>query len=299
VERGCDAGRVSELGDFLKSKRAVIAPESVGLPAVGNPRRVSGLRREEVAQLAAMSVDHYTRLEQGRVTTASDSVLNGIAAALRLTDAERTYLHVLAQPPARSRPGGVVDGGSGAGLAGEAGGESVGPLVRNLLGAMRDVPVLVIDPRGDIVAWNELAVALYFDFAELPFRERNMIRMLFLEPRVRGMHRNWDEVASASVARMRMSVGLIPGDRRMAELVAELIERDADFRRLWGGHRVLATDAFQKSFDHPVVGPLRLDWQALTVAADPDLTMVVFTAPAGSASADSLRMLGSWAASKS
>ena len=275
---------VSELGDFLKSKRAAIAPESVGLPAVGNPRRVAGLRREEVAQLAAMSVDHYTRLEQGRVTTASDSVLNGIATALRLTDAERSYLHILAQPPVRPRSAAPV------------GADAVSPLLRDLLAAMKDTPVLVIDPRGDIVAWNDLAVALYFDFAELAPAERNMIRILFLDPRVRNMHRNWDEVAAASVARMRMSVGLMPGDRRMAELVSELLERDADFRRWWGGHEVLATDKFQKSFDHPVVGWLLLDWQALSVAADPDLTMIVFTAPPGSPTADSLRMLASWAA---
>ncbi|WP_194891031.1 helix-turn-helix transcriptional regulator [Catenulispora pinisilvae] len=277
---------MSELGDFLKSKRAAIAPESVGLPAVGNPRRVRGLRREEVAQLAVMSVDHYTRLEQGRVTTASDSVLNGIATALRLTDAERTYLRILAQPPTRSRnTGGQAEGGT-----------TVGPLVWHLLDAMRDIPAIVMDPRGDIVAWNPLAAALYFDFAELPPRERNMIRMLFLEPRVRGMHRNWEEVAAVSVARMRMSVGLMPGDRRMAELVSELLERDADFRRWWGGHEVLATDTFRKSFDHPVAGWLLLDWQALSVAADPDLTMIVFTAPPGSPTADSLRMLASWAA---
>jgi transcriptional regulator with XRE-family HTH domain len=276
---------VSELGEFLKSKRSAVAPESVGLPAVGNPRRVRGLRREEVAQLAAMSVDHYTRLEQGRVTTASDSVLNGIATALRMTDAERAYLRILAQPPVRS--------GSRAAEA-----PSVSPLLRDLIDAMKDVPVLVIDPRGDIVAWNDLAVALYFDFAELAPAERNMIRMLFLEPRVRGMHRNWHEVAAVSVARMRMSAGLMPGDRRMAELVSELLERDADFRRWWGGHEVLATDTFRKSFDHPVAGRLLLDWQALSVAADPDLTMIVFTAPAGSATADSLRLLASWAAGR-
>jgi transcriptional regulator with XRE-family HTH domain len=276
---------VGELGEFLKSKRSAVAPESVGLPAVGNPRRVSGLRREEVAQLAAMSVDHYTRLEQGRVTTASDSVLNGIATALRMTDAERAYLRILAQPPVRS--------GSRAAEA-----PSVSPLLRDLIDAMKDVPVLVIDPRGDIVAWNDLAVALYFDFAELAPAERNMIRMLFLEPRVRGMHRNWHEVAAVSVARMRMSAGLMPGDRRMAELVSELLERDADFRRWWGGHEVLATDTFRKSFDHPVAGRLLLDWQALSVAADPDLTMIVFTAPAGSATADSLRLLASWAAGR-
>ena len=275
---------MSELGEFLKSKRSAIAPESVGLPAIGNPRRVSGLRREEVAQLATMSVDHYTRLEQGRVTTASDSVLNGIATALRLTDAERDYLRILAQPPVRSRSGSP------------SGAEAVSPLLRDLLGAMRDTPVMVIDPRGDIVAWNDLAVALYFDFTELAPTERNMIRMLFLEPRVRRMHRNWDEVAAASVARMRMSVGLMPGDRRMAQLVSELLDRDPDFRRWWGGHEVLATDAFRKSFDHPVVGRLLLDWQALTVAADPDLTLIVFTAPPGTATADSLRMLASWAA---
>ena len=273
---------VSELGEFLKSKRAALAPESVGLPPVGNPRRVSGLRREEVAQLAAMSVDHYTRLEQGRVTTASDSVLNGIAAALRLTGAERTYLGILAQPPARSRAVG--------------GGVAVGPLVRHLIDAMRDVPVLVMDPRGDIVAWNALAVALYLDFAELPPAERNLTRMLFLEPRVRGLHRNWEEVASVTVARLRMSVGAIPGDRRMAELVSELLARDPDFKRWWGGHEVLATDTFRKNFDHPVVGLMTLDWQALSVAAEPDLTVIAFTAPTGSASADSLRMLASWAA---
>jgi PAS domain-containing protein len=232
-----------------------------------------------------MSVDHYTRLEQGRVTTASDSVLNGIATALRMTDAERAYLRILAQPPVRS-----------ASRAAEA--PSVSPLLRDLIDAMKDVPVLVIDPRGDIVAWNDLAVALYFDFAELAPAERNMIRMLFLEPRVRGMHRNWHEVAAVSVARMRMSAGLMPGDRRMAELVSELLERDADFRRWWGGHEVLATDTFRKSFDHPVAGRLLLDWQALSVAADPDLTMIVFTAPAGSATADSLRLLASWAAGR-
>ena len=163
---------------------------------------------------------------------------------------------------------------------------------------MRDVPVLALDPRSDIVAWNELAAALYFDFTELPPAERNMIRMLFLEPRVRRMHRDFAEVAAASVARMRMSAGMMPGDRRMAELIGELLERDPDFRRLWGGHEVLATDAYRKRFDHPVVGRLELDWQALTVAADPDLTLLVFTAPPGSATADSLRMLGSWAASK-
>jgi transcriptional regulator with XRE-family HTH domain len=279
-------GYVSELGEFLKKKRAAIAPESVGLPAVGNPRRVRGLRREEVAQLAAMSVDHYTRLEQGRVTTASDSVLSAIAGALRLTEAERTYLGILAQPPTRARAAG----------GGAAGDSIVGPLVWHLLDAMRDVPAVVIDPRGDIVAWNALAVALYFDFAELPLAERNMIRMLFLEPRVRGMHRNWDEVAAASVARCRMSVGAMPKDRRMAEVVSELLERDPDFRRWWGGYNVLATDSYHKSFDHPVAGWLELDWQALTVAADPDLTMLVFTAPPGSPTADSLRMLASWSA---
>ena len=277
---------MSELGEFLKSKRAAIAPESVGLPAVGNPRRVRGLRREEVAQLAMMSVDHYTRLEQGRVTTASDSVLNGIATALRLTDAERTYLGILAQPPVRSRSAGPDGDGR----------REAGPLLRDLLDAMKDVPVMVIDPRGDIVAWNTLAVALYLDFAEMPARERNMIRMLFLEPRVRGMHRNWDEVASVSVARMRMSVGLMPGDRRMAEVVSELLDRDPDFRRWWGGHEVRATDTFRKSFDHPVVGRMLLDWQALSVAADPDLTMIVFTAPPDSPTADALRLLASWSA---
>ena len=276
------AWTVSELGDFLKTKRAAIAPESVGLPAVGNPRRVRGLRREEVALLAAMSVDHYTRMEQGRVTTASDSVLSGIATALRLSDDERTYLWMLAKPRTRGPVLPEPDG--------------IDPGTRDLLDAMVHIPALVIDGRADVLAWNDLASALFLDFSAIPRRERNLVRMMFLDPQVRRLFPGWEDVAAGAVARLRMDVGALPGDRRLAEVVTELLTLDADFRRWWGGYGVRETSTCRKVFDHPVVGRMELDWQAMRLTAAMDRTLITYTAPAGSPAADALRMLASWAA---
>lgn len=273
-------GCVSELGDFLKAKRAAVTPEQVGLPPIGNPRRVKGLRREEVAQLAAVSVDHYTRLEQGRVTTASDNILTGIARALRLTEDEHAYLRALAQP----RPG----------HRGSAAPAMVAPPVQDLLDALAHTPAFVLGRRTDILAWNVAATALFLDFAALPREQRNLVRLVFLEPRVRALYVDWEQVAAEAVARLRMDAVHTPGDPRLAKLVGELSVQNDQFRRWWGGHGVRAAGGGRKSFHHPVVGLLELDWQALHLAAAPDQALVTYTAPVDSPSYDALRILTSW-----
>ncbi|WP_407563808.1 helix-turn-helix domain-containing protein [Streptomyces sp. 184] len=271
---------MSQLGDFLRAKRAQIPPGQVGLPAVGNPRRVTGLRREEVARLAAVSVDHYTRLEQGRVTTASDGVLAALARALLLTEDEHAYVRLLARPrPVPRAPR------APAGVAGP---------VRDLLDALGHTPALVLGPRYDILAWNPAATALYPDFATLPPEHRNLVRLVFLDPRVRGLYEDWEQVAAEAVARLRMACGHAPGDPRLATLVGELSARDVDFRRWWGGHGVRTPGAGRKRLRHPVAGSLELDWQAMRLAAAPDQTLVTYTAPAGTPAHEALVFLTSW-----
>ncbi|MER5781505.1 helix-turn-helix domain-containing protein [Streptomyces mobaraensis] len=271
---------MSELGDFLKAKRAQIAPERVGLPAVGNPRRVPGLRREEVAQLAAVSVDHYTRLEQGRVAAASDTVLTALARALLLTEDEHAYLRLLA----RSRPA----------RRGPATSVRVASPVQDLLDALSRTPALVLGRRSDILAWNAAATALFCDFATLRPEHRNLVRLVFLEPRVRGLYADWAAVAAEAVARLRMDAAHTPEDPRLAKLVGELSVRDADFRRWWGGHGVRIPTAGRKTLNHPLVGSLELDWQAMRIGASPEQTLVTYTAPAGSPTHDALAFLASW-----
>ncbi|MFE3187593.1 helix-turn-helix domain-containing protein [Nocardia sp. NPDC059240] len=269
---------MSELGEFLKAKRAAVAPEDVGLPAVGNPRRVPGLRREEVALLASVSVDHYTRLEQGRVSAASENLLSGIAQALRLSREEHEYLRMLVQ--ARPRRG----------RAGDA--EVAAPL-RDLLASLT-TPALVLGPRTDILAWNAEAVALFFDFAEIPPPQRALVRMVFLEPRFRGLFVNWSQVAAEAVDRLRVVAARTPGDPRLNQLVGELSVHDSDFRRWWAGHGVRTLAGGRKHLNHPVVGELELDWQVLQVLTAQDQTLVTYTAPAGSPSHEAVRILCSW-----
>ncbi|WP_229859042.1 helix-turn-helix domain-containing protein [Streptomyces poonensis] len=273
---------MSELGDFLKAKRAQITPEQVGLPPVGNPRRVTGLRREEVAQLAAVSVDHYTRLEQGRVATASDNVLVGLARALLLTDDELTYMRLLV----RSRPS----------RRGPRTPAKVASPVQDLLDALTHTPALVLGRRFDILAWNAAATALFRDFAGLRPEHRNLVRLVFLDPRVRGLYEDWESVAAETVARLRMDAAHSPDDPRLTKLVGELSVRDADFRRWWSGHGVRIPSAGRKHLRHPVVGGLELDWQTMQLGTASDQILVTYTAPAGTPTHDALAFLTSWSA---
>ncbi|WP_344856900.1 helix-turn-helix transcriptional regulator [Planomonospora alba] len=276
---------MSELGDFLKAKRAALTPHDVGLSGGDRLRRVPGLRREEVAMLADVGVDHYTRLEQGRTTGVSDAVLAAIGRALRLTDDEQAYLQALAKPPARPRfrsesrstglPG--IDAATGA-----------------LLDSLTTAPALVLGRRMDILAWNPLAAALFLDFARLPADQRNLVRLVFLDPHIRGLYAHWEAVAVDAVARLRMVAATYPHDKHLTALIGELSVHDDDFRRWWSSHTVKATDQGRKVFDHPVTGPLELDWQALRINARPDQTLVVYTAPLGSPADQALRFLRSW-----
>jgi hypothetical protein len=277
---------VSELGEFLRAKRAAISPQKVGLPAVGRPRRVPGLRREEVALLADVGVDHYTRLEQGRTTSASDAVLISIGQALRLNEDEQAYLLALARPAAPAR------GGSHPTKTPQA--PHVSAPTQALLDSLAEAPALVLGRRMDILAWNRMAAALFLDFAALRPDHRNLVRLVFLQPRVRALYADWDNVAAECVARLRMDAVNYPKDRRLTALVGELSIQDADFRRWWGGHDVRAISVGRKTFNHPLAGPLTLDWQAMQINTEHDQTLVVYTAPPGSASSQGLRFLSAW-----
>ncbi|MFI0425155.1 helix-turn-helix transcriptional regulator [Spongiactinospora sp. 9N601] len=275
---------MSELGDFLKAKRAALTPQDVGLFAGDRLRRVAGLRREEVAMLADVGIDHYTRLEQGRTTGVSDAVLAGISRALRLTDDEHAYLKALAKPPARPRS----HSGPQTGLP------KISAATEVLLDSLTAAPALVLGRRMDILAWNPLAAALFLDFTQLPASHRNLVRLVFLEPRIRGLYAHWETVALDAVARLRMAAATHPHDKRLTALIGELSVHDEDFRRWWNSHTVKATDQGRKTFNHPVTGPLELDWQALQINANHDQTLVVYTAPPNSPASQALHFLHAW-----
>jgi transcriptional regulator with XRE-family HTH domain len=273
----------SELRDFLRTRRSKITPTEAGLAPLPGARRVPGLRREEVAQLAGISVDYYIRLERGRHLNASASVLDAIARALRLTDLERAHLFRLAKPSrARSRP---------------LPPQRVRPGLRLLLDSLTDVPALVYGRRLDVLAANHLARALYTDFEALPVRDRNMARLVFLDEHFRTLYADWEDAARGIVASLRLYAGRHPHDRALAELVGELSVQDADFRHWWADHDVFQRTHGSKEFHHPLVGDLVLRYEAFTPVDDPEQTLGVSTAEPGTPSAERLKLLASWAAS--
>ncbi|MFF7650688.1 helix-turn-helix domain-containing protein [Streptomyces sp. NPDC007983] len=266
----------SELGDFLKARRGELSPTTAGLPDDGR-RRVPGLRREEVALLASISPDYYTRLEQGR-RQASEPVLDALARALRLSEDERAYLFELSGKDAgrpRRRPA-----------------QRVQPQLRRLLDDLTNTPALVLGRCTDVLAWNPLAAALFTDFALLPEDRRNFVRLVFCDPAVRALYTDWDYMARACVAQLRMEAARDPANPRLTMLVGELSVRDRDFRAWWGDHRVAVRTAGTKALRHPMVGELALDWSTLTDTADPDQHLITLTAAPGTPSHDGLRLLG-------
>ncbi|WP_053160992.1 helix-turn-helix domain-containing protein [Streptomyces caatingaensis] len=273
--------RSTELSEFLRSRRARLAPEDVGLTAFGGRRRVPGLRREELAQVAGVSVAYYTRLEQGRGRNVSAAVLDAIADALRLTDAERSHLHQLARPAARAGRGAAHP-------------QRVRPAVRNLLDTMDNVPAYVLGRRMDVLAWNRLAAALLGDFGAFPAQRRNMAWLIFLDPASRELYAEWDRKAADIVALLRMHAGSWPDDPALASLIGELSMKSDEFRRLWAAHDVRDKCYGVKKFRHPVVGGLTLHCETLVLPQDPDQSVVTYHAEPGSPSAESLRLLASW-----
>jgi transcriptional regulator with XRE-family HTH domain len=273
----------SELGAFLRGQRARLQPHDVGLPQVGPHRRVPGLRREEVAQLAGVSTDYYIRLEQGRVTP-SEATLVAIGSALRLDEAGTSYLIALV------RPGRAADRKRGRGA------QRVRDDLRELIDSWTDQPAYIVGRRTDILATNALGRALLTDFEAKPARERNYLRWLLLDVEPRTLFRDWQQVASEVTAVLRADAGRYPDDPRTAELVGELAMKSEEFRQWWADHRVMAYSHGVKRFHHPVVGDLELRYQGLAVPGVDDQTIFVYSAPAKSPSAEALRLLASWSA---
>ncbi|MFC4589129.1 helix-turn-helix transcriptional regulator [Sphaerisporangium corydalis] len=271
------AGGNTELRDFLRSRRARISPEEVGLSPQPGTRRVPGLRREEVAQLAGVSVDYYVRLERGHNLNVSEAVLDALARALRLNETERGHLFTVARPArARRRP---------------LPPQRVRPGLHEVLNALTTVPAMVIGRRMDILASNRLARALYTDFDALPYRERNMARYVFLDEGARELYVDWERTGRSTVAALHLYAGRHPNDPQLVELIGELSLRDEDFRRWWADHDVHRHGHRTKMYHHPVVGEITLSYEALTPTDDPDQILTLHTAKPGSPSETALHLL--------
>jgi transcriptional regulator with XRE-family HTH domain len=275
----------NEIRQFLTSRRARITPERASLPVYGANRRVPGLRREEVALLAGVSVDYYTRLERGNLGGVSEAVLEALAQALQLDEAERGHLFDLARAAnttarsPRRRPAQ----------------QRVRPGVQRILDAM-DAPADVRNGRRDILAANRLGYALYSEMFIDPVRPANIARFVFLSPRAREFFPDWEGVADDLVANLRTEAGRNPYDRGLQDLVGELSTRSEAFRTRWAAHHVRQHQTGRKQLHHPVVGDLELTYEVLALPADPGLSLVVYGAEPGSASQDGLKLLASWAA---
>ncbi|MFI1045787.1 helix-turn-helix domain-containing protein [Streptomyces griseoruber] len=272
--------RRAELSEFLRTRRARLKPEDVGLPDFGRHRRVPGLRREELAQLAGVSVAYYTRLEQGNGRNVSAEVLDSIARALRLTDAEHAHLTHLAKPKHKKKQA--------------ARPQQVRVALQQLIDAMDAVPAYVVGRRAEVLAWNRMAAAVFGDWAELPPAERNWARMVFLKPEYRDLFVDWEQKAIDIVCALRMNAGCYPDDPRLSALVGELSVKSEEFRRLWATHDVKEKSHGVKHLRHPLVGELFLNFEGLKLADDGDQTLVTYHAEPGSASAEALRLLAAW-----
>jgi len=278
----------AEIRDFLSTRRARITPEQAGLPAYGANRRVKGLRREEVAMLAGVSVDYYIRMERGSLAGASDSVLDALAEALRLDDAERTHLFALAQ-----------ESGARSTRRKRTAPASVRPAIQQVLDAMTNAPAWVRNGRHDIVAMNQLARALYSPVLADPRRPANTTRFVYLQPEVaEEFFVDYNKIAKDAAAKLRLEAGRNPHDKALIELVGELSTRSELFRRRWASHDVKFHRSGQKRLRHPVVGQLDLDFESMELSSAPGLQLNVYTAQADSPTADALRLLASWAASQ-
>lgn len=284
----------AETREFLATRRARITPDQAGLPVYGGNRRVPGLRREEVAMLAGVSVDYYTRLERGNLGGVSESVLESLAEALHLDDAERSHLFDLARAANAS---GATRSRNRRKPAG-----TLRPAIQRILDAMEGAPAFVRNGRLDLLGANLLGRALYAPMYDSPERIANRpvnsARFHFLDTESAGQYwgDRWEKVAHDAVAILRAEAGRNPYDEGLTGLVGELSTRSEDFRRLWASHDVRLHRTGTKVFHHPAVGRLELDYEALMLPADAGLQLNVYTAAPGSASEDGLKLLATWAA---
>ena len=277
----------NEIRDFLVSRRARISPEQAGLPAYGGNRRVAGLRREEVALLAGVSIDYYVRLERGRAPGASESVLEGIARALQLDEAERAHLFDLARASAAAPASRAPR---------RAAGQRVRPSVRRVLDSMTTTPAYVRNARLDILAANQLGAALFAPLLTSPAQPASSARFLFLDPAAPAFYTDWERQAQDVVAMLRTEAGQNPNDKALSNLIGELSTRSENFRLWWAAHNVRFHRTGVKRLHHPVVGDLTLTFEALDLAADAGLRISAYTAEPGTPSDDALKLLATWAA---
>ncbi|MFI1726558.1 helix-turn-helix transcriptional regulator [Streptomyces sp. NPDC020489] len=278
---GAALDRRAELSEFLRTRRARLKPEDVGLPDFGRHRRVPGLRREELAQLAGVSVAYYTRLEQGNGQNVSAEVLDAIARALRLTDAEHAHLTHLAKPKQLKRKTGGRP-------------QQVRGSLLQLLDTMEGCPAYISGRRSDILAWNRMAAAVFGDWAQLPPQERNWARLVFLRPEYRELFVEWDQKATDMVSFLRMDAGCHPDDPRLSALVGELSVKSEEFRRLWATHDVKEKGYGVKRLHHPLVGDLTLHFESFRLPDESEQMLITYHAEPGSPSAEALRLLASW-----
>jgi transcriptional regulator with XRE-family HTH domain len=277
----------TEIRDFLTTRRAKITPERAGLPAYGGHRRVAGLRREEVALLAGVSVDYYTRLERGNLSGVSDSVLEALTRALQLDEAERVHLFDLARAAntsaatarGRRRPA-----------------PQLRPGVQRLLDAMTMAPAYVRNGRLDVLGANQLGRAVFAPLFDTAARTPNIARFIFLDPAAQGFYIEWDGLAGDTVALLRAEAGRDPNDRALTDLIGELSTRSEVFRTWWAAHNVRLHRSGVKHLHHPVVGDLTLAYESMDLTTDPGLRLNAYTAEPGSPSQDALNLLASWTA---
>ena len=268
--------RQDELSEFLKSRRARLAPADVGLAAARNGRRVTGLRREELAMLAGVSPDYYARLEQGRAANVSDQVLDAVAAALRLDDLERRHLTDLVKPRANASAEDSL---------------RLRPELRAMVDALDPTPAVLHGPRLEVLVINGAAAALIDDFGAMPEAERNMVRWMFLDPKARRIYPDWPEIAAQMVAILRMAGGRNMADARLAELVTELSEASEEFACAWADRNLFQHTHGPKRFHHNAIGTITLNYETLRLPADPGLSLILYTAAAGSPEEAKLREL--------
>jgi transcriptional regulator with XRE-family HTH domain len=274
-----------EVREFLSSRRARITPEQAGLPVYGGNRRVSGLRREEVAMLTGVSVDYYVRLERGNLAGASESVLDSLARTLHLDGAERDYLFDLARNAGPARKPRAVPA-------------DVRPAVRQVLDAMQDAPAWVRNGRHDILAANRMGRALYAPVFDDPRRPVNTTRFTYLNPAAREFWRDYDQIAQDAAAMLRLEAGRNPHDKGLIQLVGELSTQSELFRQRWASRDVMYHRSGVKRLHHPVVGDLDLNFESMELPSEPGLVLNVYTAPAGSPTAERLKLLASWTATQ-
>ncbi|WP_330301616.1 MULTISPECIES: helix-turn-helix transcriptional regulator [unclassified Streptomyces] len=275
--------RSNELADFLRTRRARVTPDQAGLPEDGRARRVPGLRRDEVARLAGVSTEYYTRIEQGRAQNPSPEVLEALAGTLRLDPSEREHLtDLLARPaPARRAPTSP---------------QRVRPGLHLMLQTLDHVPAFILGRRTDILASNRLAREVLTDFDALPAPRRNLARYYLLDPDARERVGDWEQIAAETVAILRLEAGRSPQDRQLADLVGELTLKSPEFSTWWNDHRVLRRTHGAKYYHHPLVGELHFSYESFQVPGDTDQTLCVYNVEPASDTTRALQLLTSWTA---